>query len=147
MKAGVKKAGKWWCGCLLMLLWLFAPAWAAAKEEEKEAPAAASQYINLTPAFIANYGGPGPIHFLKTEIALRVAPDGGAEPAVQHHMPYIRHVLVMLLSRQTSEALATMEGKEKLRQDALAAVRQVLEQEEGKPYVDDLLFNSFIVQR
>jgi flagellar FliL protein len=105
------------------------------------------EYINLTPAFIANYGGPGPIHFLKTDIALRLAPDPAAEPAVQHHMPYIRHVLVMLLSRQTSEALATMEGKEKLRQDALAAVRGVLEQEEGRPYVDDLLFNSFIVQR
>jgi flagellar FliL protein len=135
----MRRSGGW---LLVAVLWWSGPLAAESKEA-----AGALQYINLTPAFVANYGGSGPIHFLKTEIALRIAPDAAAEPAVQHHMPYIRHVLVMLLSRQTSAALATMEGKEQLRQDALAAVRRVLEDEEGKPYVDDLLFNSFIVQR
>ena len=40
-----------------------------------------------------------------------------------------------------------MEGKELLRQEALESVRDVLMKEEGVQYVEDLLFNSFIVRR
>jgi flagellar basal body-associated protein FliL len=37
------------------------------------------------------------------------------------------------------------EGKEKLRQEALAEVRAVAKKE-GAPPIDDLLFTSFVVQ-
>lgn len=117
------------------------------KEGEEKEGAATSEYIALTPALVANYGAAGAIHYLKADVALRVTSGAAAQASVLHHMPYVRHVLVMLLSDQTEESLATMEGKEKLRQDALVAVQQVMQEEEGKPLVDDLLFNSFIVQR
>lgn len=123
---------------------------ASAKKEEgegKEGGAATSEYVPITPALVANYGAPGTIHYLKADLALRVTGGPTAQAAVLHHMPYVRHVLIMLLSDQTEESLATMEAKEKLRQDALVAVQQVMQQEEGKPLVDDLLFSSFIVQR
>jgi flagellar FliL protein len=42
--------------------------------------------------------------------------------------------------------MSNVEAKEKLRQEALKQVQQVLENEEGKPLVDDLLFNNLIVQ-
>lgn len=109
--------------------------------------AGASEYIAISPAFVANYGGGGVIHYLKADVALRVPGGPAVQEAVIHHLPYVRHVLVMLLSDQTEETLATMEGKEKLRLDALAAVQKVMQEEEGKPLVEDLLFNSFIVQR
>jgi flagellar FliL protein len=62
-------------------------------------------------------------------------------------MPYIRHTLVMLLTRSSDESMTSMEGKEMLRQDALAAVQAVLEAEEGQHFITDLLFSSFVVQR
>ena len=65
---------------------------------------------------------------------------------VEHHEPLIRNQLVMLFSQQTDETLGSVEAKEKLRQEALTQVQQVLEQEEGKPLVDDLLFNNLIIQ-
>lgn len=133
----------------LMGLWSLALALnvlASAKKEE--APKATSEYITLTPAVVANYGtGSGGMRYLKADVVLRVAGGAEAQAAVIHHLPYVRHVLVMLLSDQTDESLATMEGKEKLRQEALAAVQKIVEEEEGKPLVGDLLFNSFVVQR
>ena len=53
----------------------------------------------------------------------------------------------MLMARQTDETLSTMQGKEQIRLDALAAVQKVLQEEEGKPLVADVLFNNLISQR
>lgn len=134
---------------LLVLLALQHTAVVRAQEEGagEEGLPASSRYIELKPAFIVNYGGEGRLRYLKTDIALRVAADDKGAGAIRHHMPYIRHTLVMLLSRASEEQLSSMEGREMLRQDALQAVREVLKQEEGEEYVVDLLFNSFIVQR
>ncbi len=131
--------------CLGFLL-LF-PSISIAQDEEGGAGASSSRYMDLTPAFIVNYGGAGKLRYLKTDIALRVGGDSVGPNSIRHHMPYIRHALVMRLSRATEEELASMEGKELLRQEALEAVRDILVKEEGVHYVEDLLFNSFIVQR
>lgn len=120
---------------------------AAAKEEGDKGASGSSEYLDIKPALITNYGGPGPIHFIKAEIALRVGKDPEEGIKVAHHMPHIRHELVMLLSRQTEDSIATMEGKEQLRKDALSAVQKIVTEEEGKPIVTDLLFNNFIIQR
>lgn len=115
---------------------------------EEAAPAvSASEYLDLKPAIITNFGGVGPVHFVKAEIALRVGKNPEHSNAVQHHLPQIRHTLVMLLARQTDETLSTMQGKEQIRQDALVAVQKVLQDEEGKPMVEDVLFNNLIIQR
>ena len=62
-------------------------------------------------------------------------------------MSQIRHVLIMLLSRQGEEDISSMEGKELLRQRALEEVRALLIEEDGQEQVVDLLFGSFIVQQ
>ena len=135
--------------CLLVTVTLMTPTAFAQDEEGEEGEAAAegSQYIDLKPAFVTNYGGVGRLRYLKAEIALRVGGEGKGPAGIRHHMPQIRHALVMLMSRQTEEDISTMEGKEMLRQNALAAVREVLIKEDGEEYVLDLLFKSFIVQR
>lgn len=130
--------------CLLGLL-LCAKAFAQ-DEGGAGAPAPGPSYIELQPPFIANFGGTGKLKYLKTEIALRMDDSPVAGVGVRHHMPYIRHVLVMLLSRQSAENLATTEGREALRQEALEEVRRVLMEEEGEQHVVDLLFSSFVVQ-
>jgi flagellar protein FliL len=58
----------------------------------------------------------------------------------------IRNTLVSLFGHETLESVATLEGKEALRAKALAAVQEVLEEEEGKPLVDDLLFTNLVTQ-
>ena len=52
----------------------------------------------------------------------------------------------MLFSQQSAASMADEAAKEKLRQEALKQVQDVLTQEEGKPIVEDLLFNNLIIQ-
>lgn len=114
--------------------------------EGGEKAGAASEYLDIKPALITNYGGPGPVHFLKAELTLRLSKDPEANELVMRHMPHIRHELIMLFSRQSEDALETMQGKEQLRQDALAATQKILQSEENKKLVEDLLFTNFVIQ-
>lgn len=113
------------------------------KEGEKKKPEIL--YVGLTPALVGNYG-PGPkLKYYKADIALRVT-GKKTEEQVAYHEPLIRNQLVQLFSQQTDESMGSVEAKEALRQEALKQVQQVLQQETGKPLVDDLLFNNLIVQ-
>lgn len=104
-----------------------------------------AHYIELKPSFVGTVG-PGPrIQYLKVDVALR-AEDAAAVARIQHHDPLIRNALVGLFAKQTPESLAGLDGKEQLRADALARVREVLEEEEGQPLVADLLFTNLITQ-
>jgi flagellar FliL protein len=119
---------------------------AARKAAKQKRHPAASNPLTCTWTIIANYGAEaGRLRFVKVDITLRV--ELGGENPVVHHMPALRHELVMLISRQTPESIASMEGKELMRQEALEAVRNVLVAEEGDQKIADLLFNSFVVQR
>lgn len=117
----------------------------AAKEGENAVPKVA--YIGMTPPFVGNYaldGGPK-LHVYKADIALKVT-GTEAEAAVKRQDPLLRNQLVALFAQQTSDSMSNVEGKEKLRQEALKQLQQVMNDEEGKPIVEDLLFNNLIVQ-
>jgi flagellar protein FliL len=133
---------------LRVTCWLVLSLIMASVAMAQDEPAVGSaRYIDLKPAFVVNYGGVGRLRYLKTDIALRVGGQDKGIISIRQHMPYIRHELVMLLSKVSEEDLSSMEGKELLRQNALEAVRNMLVAEEGEQFVEDLLFNSFIVQR
>lgn len=103
-------------------------------------------YISLSPALVGNFAaGSSKLKFYKADIALRVSVAGKSQ--VEYHEPLIRDQLVGLFSQKTEEDFATIEGKEAVRKDALRRVQQVLQQEEGEPLVDDLLFNNLVVQK
>ncbi|MVW73815.1 flagellar basal body-associated FliL family protein [Pseudomonas xionganensis] len=114
--------------------------------EEEKAPPPAAIYINLFPALVGNFGEGPKLKFYKAEVSLRV--EGAEDEAkVKHHDPLIRNQLVMLFSQQSEAALEAPDARETLRQEALKQVQQVLQEEEGKPLVVDLLFNNLILQR
>ena len=130
---------------ILMVLALMLPA-AVMAEEAKEGEPKVS-YISLSPPFVGNYAldGSPKLRVYKADVALRVTGDDAAK-TVKHHEPLIRNQLVALFTQQSVENLSNVDAKEKLRQEALKQVQQVLEAEEGKPIVEDLLFNNLIVQ-
>lgn len=134
---------------ILMGLALSLPMVAVAQEAAKEGEGAAPKvaYVSLTPPFVGNYAldGSPRLHVYKADIALKVT-GAEAEAAVKHQDPLIRNQLVALFAQQTVESMTGVEAKEKLRQEALKQVQQVMNDEEGKPVVEDLLFNNLIVQ-
>lgn len=104
-------------------------------------------YVPLSEPLVVNYGGPGRLKYLRAEISLRLDKSRDAS-VIRHHMPLIRHHLVMLFSRQGEEEINTQSGREQLRQTALAETNALLAQEEGREdVVRDLLFRNFVVQR
>lgn len=131
---------------ILMLLALSAPMAAMASEKAEEA-GPKIVYYSLTPPLVGNFAldGSPKLHVYKADIALKVT-GAEAEAALKHHEPLIRNKLVQLFTQQTVESMSKSDSKEALRQEALKETQQVLNDEEGKPIVEDLLFNNLIVQ-
>ena len=131
---------------IMLLLALSLPV-AALGEEAKEGAAPKVSYISLSPPFVGNYGldGTPKLKVYKADVALRVTGEE-ASKLVKANEPLIRNQLVALFTQQTVDKMSNVEAKEHLRQEALKQVQQVLEAEEGKPIVEDLLFNNLIVQ-
>ena len=132
-----------WVLTALFCLILSLPALAQEEEGENSDEV---RYFDMTPALVTNYGGPGRMKYIKAEISIRVD-SADAYRAVTHHHPSLRHAMIMLLSRQTDDSIATAEAKETLRVAALEELRGVMESEEGDPMIEDILFSSFFVQK
>lgn len=106
------------------------------------------EYVELQPPFITNYGGVGPLKYLKAEVSIRVE-SNDAEAKIKHNQAHIRNNLVMLFSRQTDESVSSPVGREKLRLEAIESIRQIMVSEygeEGFSMLGDLLFTSFVIQ-
>ncbi|VVN31720.1 hypothetical protein PS862_01898 [Pseudomonas fluorescens] len=131
---------------IMLLLALSLPV-AAVAEEAGEGEAPKVNYITLSPPFVGNYGldGTPKLKVYKADVALRVTGDE-ATRLVKANEPLIRNQLVALFAQQTTEAMNNVEAKEKLRQEALKQAQQVMNDETGKPVVEDLLFNNLIIQ-
>ncbi len=112
--------------------------------EEGEEGSSNVQYVPLKPAIVTNYQSKK-LSYIKADITLQVTSNATAE-AIDRHLPYIRHNLVMLFSRQEEATLASTEGKTRLKADALAAVISVLDSENESTDIEAILFTSFIVE-
>lgn len=132
---------------IAFLLALSLPLTAQASEdkEAKEGAAPVVSYVTLVPALVGNFGEGPKLKFYKADLSLRVT-GADVEAKVKHHEPLIRNQLVMLFSQQTEQAMAAPGARETLRAEALKQVQEILTQEEGKPLVEDLLFNNLIIQ-
>lgn len=135
---------------IALLLALSLPLMAQASESKDEAEgeegaAPVISYVTLVPALVGNFGDGPKLKFFKADLSLRVT-GKDVEEKVKHHEPLIRNQLVMLFSQQTNEGMAAAGARETLRAEALKQVQDVLTQEEGKPLVEDLLFNNLIIQ-
>ncbi|MGF0240338.1 flagellar basal body-associated protein FliL [Rhodococcus sp. IEGM1300] len=131
---------------IMLMLALSLPV-AAMAEEAKEGEAPKVSYITLSPPFVGNYGldGTPKLKVYKADVALRVTGDEAAK-AVKANEPLIRNQLVALFAQQTTDTMNNVDAKEKLRQEALKQTQQVMNDETGKPVVEDLLFNNLIIQ-
>ncbi len=114
----------------------------AAKPAEKTAKAL---YLALDPAFVVNFKSPGNNRFLQVGVQL-MAQEQSVLDAAKANEPALRDALIMLFSSQDSAVLATSEGKNQLRTDALAAVQKILEGRSGDHRVDAVYFTAFVMQ-
>lgn len=120
----------------------------AESEEHADEPAAKlpAVYVRLDPPFVSNFEARGAMRFLQVSVEVMTR-DALAADLIKQHDPMIRNDLLMLFGSQTYETISTTEGKEKLRNDALEAVRKVIVNEGGDgAKVEQLYFTSFVMQ-
>ena len=117
---------------------LISSASAQANESKEGGP---SPYAKLE-TFVVNLQGL--THYLQVNIVLKVAKPE-IDEAIKGWNPIIRHELILLISSQNSEELATIEGKKKVMAAIKAAVNKILKLND-KEGVTDVLFESFVIQ-
>ena len=145
-----KTIGRVWKMALALLIAAQVPT-AVAEEAVGDAPEAIGgvvRYVELKPTFITNFGvsDTGHLRYVKADVTVRVS-NKDAEFATRYHLPALRDRLVLLLSRQDESTIASTTGRETIKAEALQELREVLEAEEGQPFIDDLMFTNFVVQR
>ena len=115
---------------------------AAEVVDNKPAPA---MYFPIKPAFIVNFPSRGRQRYLQVDVTV-LTRDMEVFNAMQTHSPLIKNRLVMLFGGEVYDELQTDEGKELLRQKARDALQEIMQQEIGKPGVEEVLFTNFVMQ-
>mgnify|MGYP003647877481 CR=1 FL=1 len=133
--------------------WFFmsdpAPEPVAGDEASAEAAAASQkkepEYYSLSPSFVVNLQGERNIRFLMIEIELMSRRDD-VFSRIEQYEPRIRNDLLMLFSNLDREAVATVEQRQNLQEQALVTINGVLNSESGKGGVEAVYFTKFVIQ-
>lgn len=128
---------------LPLIFALAAPAGAFAADSE--ASGAVPRYLQLNPSFTVNLAGSERQRYMRLEAQI-MSRDQHHLDMARDHMPALRHELILLFSDKTPEAVKSITGKERMRDEALRAVNTVMEQETGRSPVEAIYFTSLVVQ-
>ena len=116
---------------------------ATAKAKEPLAP---PLYVALDPPFVVNFEGEQLVRFLQITVQVMTR-DPATVEVLKANDPVVRNDLLLLFANQKYEVVAKRPGKEKLRSDALTAIRHVVESGGGKAdHVEQVYFTSFVMQ-
>lgn len=102
-------------------------------------------YIPLEPPLVVNFDRNGRMGFLQANIEVMTR-DQQVQEALAHHEPVIRNNLLLLLSSKTYSDVASREGKDELRAEALAEVNRVLQEQGIDGQAEELYFTGFVMQ-
>jgi flagellar FliL protein len=109
-------------------------------------PLAPPLYVAMDPPFVVNFDGEQLVRFLQITVQVMTR-DPATVEVLKVNDPVLRNDLLLLFANQKYDVVATRAGKEKLRSDALAAIRQVVDSGGGKPdRVEQVYFTSFVMQ-
>jgi len=128
---------------LLFFYVLVTPTFADDDESEK----IPSVYYKIEEPFTINFVNQSQkrARYLQIKVALKAKDQKALDNAVLN-LPMIQDELRTLFSQQTYESLNTLQGREELDKKATEQVRNILEQETGKPEIEKVYFTSFIIQ-
>lgn len=112
----------------------------------KEAIYSKVRTLEGKPSFVATLkSADGKRHFLRTFVEAK-SRDQDVVDALTLHMPLVVSRLNHLFSSQSFDELQSIQGKEKLRQDATQLVQEFLQEKIGKPGIEKILFTDFVMQ-
>lgn len=102
-------------------------------------------YVSLGPNIIVNLASNGAPRFIRFEIDFFVLTPLDYS-VIDQYRAALRDRLITLIGGRDMDVLQTAEGREALRVEALAELRETLSRLSGNPAIQDLFFTSFIMQ-
>lgn len=104
-----------------------------------------AQYFKFTPEFLGMFGGRERPRYLQVELSVSTF-DPLVIPALQQHMPVIRDRLDSAFSNRDRVEMQTPEGKEKLREEVLGLIQEVMIERFGNKAIEEVFFNKFVLE-
>ena len=120
------------------------PAAGAAMEEAEPLPEEV-HYYNVQPEFVVNFKGKTRVKFLMIEMVV-ASHDEEVPVILSDHDPELRNSLLMLLAEQDSEVLKTAEGKQALREAAMARIDEVVSNHYKPERILDVFITRLVMQ-
>lgn len=102
-------------------------------------------YVALDSPIIVNIFTRDTVHFLRVTAEFKLSKPELAS-TLTAHLAAIRHDLILLLSEKRYFELTTVQGKTRLRQEALTAVQQIMKEQTGEAVVEEIYFTSLVLQ-
>jgi flagellar FliL protein len=126
---------------VLLLSFLLMSSWAYANEGSSSGEGG-MEYLEITPKITVNLAEPR--SYLLVNIQL-LAEDAQVIEKLKKHMPAIKHELIMLFSGRSTDSIQTMEQREALRKETVAAIKKTLEHYETSDGFRDAFFSEFLI--
>ena len=108
-----------------------------------------SFYLALEPPFIVNFVYKDTLRYLQMTLSV-MSHEQKILEQVTHHMPAIRHRLIMLISNKTFDELNGEDSKEALREEMLLEIRNIIQAEQNKTHnpgrVEAVYFTGYVMQ-
>ncbi|MDR9435843.1 MAG: flagellar basal body-associated FliL family protein [Thiohalophilus sp.] len=132
---------------LLVPLLMAPPLWAEDEEDKSETKeqAAPVVYTAMQPALVVNVNDNGRVRHMQVSVQLKLK-NKNMEQYIQQYNPALRHELVMLLSDQPVKKLTSAQGKIALRDEALSALQNVMEEHIQVPAIEAVYFTEMVIQ-
>ncbi|MCD2450703.1 flagellar basal body-associated FliL family protein [Methylicorpusculum oleiharenae] len=104
-----------------------------------------SLYYDMSKPLIVDFPRGSSIRLIQVSVSLMVKGQETLD-ALKKHDPMIRNNLLMLISSQSGEDLASREGKEKLKEAMKLEVGNVLKKMSGSNRLKEVFFTAFVMQ-
>jgi len=116
---------------------------AAAEAEPTAGPAL---YTSLHPPIVVNFKDEfGDAHFMQITMEV-MSRDQEVINSVREHTAAIRNSLILLYSGAIYEEVTTHDGKEKMLEDGLIKIQDVMTETIGEPGVEAVYFTNLVIQ-
>ena len=104
-----------------------------------------AMYVVLPRPFVFNVAAKPRYRLVQIKVALMVRGTAN-EALAKLHTPLVEGAMFRVFAASTTQQLETVDGRNKLRRDALAAVRQALHEVTQQDVVEQVLFTGFVMQ-
>ncbi len=117
----------------------------AAPQVAEKATVGDALYVAMPRPFVFSVPGIDRERLVQVKVQLMVR-GTDAELLAKKHIPLVEGTLLKTFSSSTAEELASLSGKERVREQALTDVQAAFKAVEGQSVVEQVLFTGFVIQ-